>query len=209
LDQENQPVDTIEFDDAALVALIRKAGEGDTTAFTALYDSTSSLIFGLVLRFLPERAIAEEILLDIYTHVWKESADYDPRKFMPLEWLVTIARDRSILKLDATKESKKRSVTEADRSISPTTVAPSIQKLARASLDSLTATQIEALDWAFYTGLSCSEVAVQNGQPFGAVKTHTRIGMSKLYDLFSPLYERETGLETAKGRQDIEPRKTE
>lgn len=190
MDLENRPVDTIEFDDAALAALIKKSGEGDTKAFAALYDRTDSLLFGLALRFLPERTAAEEALLDIYTHIWKESARYDPRQFLPLEWLVILARDRLVLRMDATKEGKKRSIAEAETTASPATVAPSIQKLARSCMVSLTASQQEALNWAFYTGLSCGEIAAQSGKPPGAVRTHTRIGISKLYDLFRPLYER-------------------
>ena len=84
MDQQNQAVDKIEFDNAALSALIKKIGEGDSTAFTTLYDGTSSLIFGLLLRILTERATAEEALLDVYTRIWKESGSYDPKDFMPL-----------------------------------------------------------------------------------------------------------------------------
>ena len=81
---------------------------------------------------------------------------------------------------------------------------PAMQNHVRSSLDSLPSQQKEFLDWAFYTGLSCSEIGIRSGKPMGAVKTHTRIGMSKLYELFRPLYERETGSKTAKGGQQID-----
>lgn len=204
MDQESQAVDKIEFDNSALAALIKKVGEGDPNAFAALYDSTSSLIFGLILRILTERTAAEEVLLDAYTQVWKESAYYDPENFMPLEWIITIARTRAIMRLDANKEGKKRSLPEAGESDPTTTVAPAMQNYARTAIESLTPSQKELLDWAFYTGLACSEISTQSGKPQGAVKIHTRIGMGKLYDLFRPLYERETGSENAKGGQDIE-----
>jgi len=205
LDQESQPVDKIEFDNAALTALIRKIGEKDTTAFEMLYDSTSNLIFGLILRILAEQTEAEEALLDVYTYIWKESAFYDPENFMPLEWIISIARTRTIMMLDSSKEGKKRTLPETGETDDPTTtVAPALQDYAHSSIESLTSSQKEVLDWAFYTGLSCSEIAARSGKPLGAVKIHTRIGMSKLYDLFRPLYERETGAENAKGGQDIE-----
>jgi len=204
LDQENQTVDKIGLDNASLSALIQKIGEGDSTAFTALYDGTSSLVFGLLLRIMPERTEAEEALLDVYTRIWKKSASYDPENFMPLEWIITVARTCAITRLDGTREGRKRTLPDAGEPDPKTTVSPAMQNHARSSLDSLTAQQKEFLDWAFYTGLSCSEIAVRTGKPTGAVKTHTRIGMSKLYDLFRPLYERETGSETATGGQDIE-----
>jgi RNA polymerase sigma-70 factor, ECF subfamily len=204
LDQENQAVDRIEFDDAAMAALIQRVGEGDPDAFKALYDSTSGLIFGLVLRILTERNIAEEVLLDVYTHIWKESASYNPESFMPLEWIVTIARTRAVARLDWSKESKKRMAPPAGEINPATTISPAMQNMARSAIESLTSSQREMLDWTFYTGLSSSEIAAQSGKPMGAVKIHTRLGMSKLYDLFRPLYERATGSETAEGGQDLE-----
>ncbi|MEJ2246815.1 MAG: hypothetical protein P8Y80_12170, partial [Acidobacteriota bacterium] len=64
----------------------------------------------------------------------------------------------------------------------------------------LTPSQKEILDWIFYTGLSCNELAANRGKPLGAGKTYARLGMSKLYYLFRPLYERGTGSEDVKGR---------
>ncbi len=204
MDQENQAVDKIELDNAALSALIKKIGEGDSAAFTRLYDGTSSLIFGLLLRILADRTDAEEALLDVYTRIWKESRFYSPKNFMPLEWIITVARTCAITRLDGTREGRKRTLPEAEERSQITTVSPAMQNHARTSLDSLTAPQKEFLDWIFYTGLSCGEIAARTGKPTGAVKTHSRIGMSKLYELFRPLYERETGSETATGGQDIE-----
>jgi RNA polymerase sigma-70 factor (ECF subfamily) len=204
LDQENQTLDKTGLDNASLSELVKKVGEGDATAFAALYDGTSSLVFGLLLRILADRTTAEETLLDVYTRIWMESASYAPGSFMPLEWIITIARTCAITKLDATREGRKRSLAAPPETETKTIVSPAMQNHARAALDSLTGPQKEFLEWAFYTGLSSSEIAVRIGRPAGAVKTHTRIGMSKLYELFRPLYERETGPENAAGGQDIE-----
>jgi RNA polymerase sigma-70 factor (ECF subfamily) len=209
LDQENQAVDTAKFDNAALSSLIKKSGEGDRAAFAALYDGTSSLVFGLLLRILTERTVAEEVLLDVYTRIWKESASHDPEDFMPLEWIISLARTCAISRLDETREGRKRTLPDPAEPDPEMTVAPAMQTHARSSLGSLTPPQKEFLDWAFYTGLSCNEIAARSGKPVGAVKIHTRIGMSKLYELFRPLYERETGPETANGGQDIESRKAD
>ena len=191
--QENQAVEKIKLDNAELSALIKKIGEGVSTAIAALYDGTSSLIFGLMLRILAKQNTAEEALLDVYTRIWSEAASYKPESFMPLEWIITIARTCAIKRLDATREGRKRNLSNSGETDSQTTVAPAMQNHVRSSLDSLPSTQKEFLDWAFYTGLSCSEIAIRSGKPTGAVKTYTRIGMSKLYELFRPLYERETG----------------
>lgn len=207
MDQESRPLDSAEFDDKALAAMIERVSEGDIHALADIYDLTSRLIFGIILRFHPEKSISEEVLTDVYTQVWKQSADFDLEECLPLEWLVNIARDRSILALDASRETRKRTITEAQQTGAETTVAPMLQNLARTHMNSLPTSQREALEWAFYTGLSCSEISVRSGKPQGAVKTYTRIGMSKLYDLFRPLYKRNPA--AAEGRQNIEPRKTD
>ena len=197
MDQENKAADKIEFDNAALSALIKKIGEGDLNAFASFYDGTSSLVFGLMLRILADQTAAEEALLDVYTRIWKESRDYTPKSFMALEWIITIARRRAIARLDETREGRKRALPDTGGSDSKMTLVPSLQNHARSSMNSLTSSQKESLDWAFYTGLSYSEIAARSGKPVGAVKTHTRIGMSKLYELFRPLYRRETGSKTS------------
>jgi RNA polymerase sigma-70 factor (ECF subfamily) len=190
LDQESPSLDSVEFDDKALAELITKTSEGDIDAFADIYDRTSRLIFGIIVRMHPEKAVSEEILLDVYTQVWKQSADFDPRECLPLEWLLNITRNRSIRALDASKETLKRTFTRAEPAMSQPTAAPALQNLARTCLDSLPPSQREALEWAFYTGLSFSEISVRSGKPQGAVKTYARIGMSKLHDLFRPLYRR-------------------
>ncbi|MBN2242736.1 MAG: anti-sigma factor [Acidobacteria bacterium] len=210
MDQETQTVDKTGLDDSSLSELIKKTGEGDPAAFAALYDGTSRLLFGLILRITAERTPAEEILLDVYTRIRKESAFYDPESLLPLEWIITAARACAVAKLDATREGRKRNLAPPGDNGGKMTVSPAMQKHARASLDSLAPQQKEFLDWAFYTGLSPSEIAVRIGKPAGAVKTHTRIGMSKLYELFRPLYGRETGTEAAAGdKRSVHEKPTE
>lgn len=202
--QESQIVDKVEYDNAALAALIKKTGEGDAAAFADLYDSTGNLVFGFVRRIFADQSVAEKVLLDIYNQLWKESGSYDPENFMPLEWIITIARTRAVMRLDSSKEGRKRTLPEAGETDPKTTVAPVLQNYVRASIQSLSPSQKEILDWVFYTGLSCSEIAANSGKPLGAVKIHTRIGMSKLYDLFRPLYQRGMESENNKGGQNIE-----
>jgi RNA polymerase sigma-70 factor, ECF subfamily len=63
-------------------------------------------------------------------------------------------------------------------------VAPEQQKLARDAMASLAPVQREILEKTFYSGLSCSEIAAQEGKPVGAVTAHARLGLSKLDELF-------------------------
>jgi RNA polymerase sigma-70 factor, ECF subfamily len=175
-------------EDAA--ALIRRIQEGDISSLTILYDKTGCLLFGLILKILGDRGLAEETLLDVYTHIGKAAASCDTGH-LPIEWLMSVARAHAIAKLHWRKQSRKKhefSVTAPD---STATVAPEEQKLAQSAWESLIPMQQEILDWVFYSGLSCSEIAAQIGKPLGAVKTHAYLGLSKLSEMLRPLFENE------------------
>jgi RNA polymerase sigma-70 factor, ECF subfamily len=171
-------------------ALIRKIQDGDLSSLAILYDKTGRLLFGLILKILGDRALAEETLLDVFTQIWKESASCDPRR-LPVEWLINVARMQAITKLHWTKQTRKKREFSAASPDSTTTVAPEEQKLARSAWEALVPMQQEILDWIFYSGLSCGEVAAQIGKPVGAVRTHAGIGLSKLSEAFRPLFESE------------------
>ncbi|HXG95049.1 MAG TPA: sigma-70 family RNA polymerase sigma factor [Blastocatellia bacterium] len=182
--------------DHDLIALIEKVADGDQSALTALYDTSSRLVFGLILRIVSDRSIAEEVLLDVYTQVWRQAATYDLKRGAPLAWLLTIARSRAIDRLRAGKhEQNKESLDNiaevSSSSISPedATVYSERQRLVRAALDQLSPEQREVIELAYYGGLSHSEIALKLGQPLGTVKTRTRLGMIKLREMLRPVME--------------------
>jgi len=171
--------------------------DGDQSALTALYDSTSRLVFGLILRVVTDRSIAEEVLLDVYTQVWRQASTYDARRGAPLAWLMTIARTRGIDRLRSGKhEHQNKESLDAIGEAAASTASPEAdsvmaerRRLVRSALDTLSAEQREVIELAYYSGLSHSEIALRLGQPLGTVKTRTRLGMMKLRDMLRPLLE--------------------
>jgi RNA polymerase sigma-70 factor (ECF subfamily) len=171
LEQEPQTDGELQLSGEEFAALIRKIEGGDPSALATLYDKTSRLLYGLATRILGERTLAEETLLDIYTHIWKQAASYDPG-IMPLEWLMMIARTRSIAMLHWSRQIKKRHVPSSGSMDSIMTVAPEEQKTARSHIGTLIPVQREIMDWIYFSGLSCSEIA-QIGNPSGqSERTH-------------------------------------
>ncbi|HZM90167.1 MAG TPA: sigma-70 family RNA polymerase sigma factor [Blastocatellia bacterium] len=178
-------------------ALIGRVAEGDQSALTTLYDATSRLVFGLILRVVVDRSTAEEVLLDVYTQVWRQASTYDIKRGAPLAWLMTIARTRSIDRLRSGKhEHQNRESLDAIGEITSSTASPEAdsvtaerRQLVRAALDTLSAEQREVIELAYYAGLSHSEIALKLGQPLGTVKTRTRLGMMKLRDMLRPALE--------------------
>ncbi|WP_164157983.1 sigma-70 family RNA polymerase sigma factor, partial [Sandarakinorhabdus rubra] len=86
---------------AELVLLLARVADGDAAAFQTFYDRTSAKLFGIILRILPERPEAEDVLQEVYVTVWRKAATFDASRASPITWVATIARNRAIDRLRA------------------------------------------------------------------------------------------------------------
>src|SRR5262245_17907817 len=75
-----------------LAAIISKVAEGDHAALAELYDVTSRVVFSLAFRIVADRALAEEVTLDVFTYVWRQAGRYDPARAVPSAWLLMLTR---------------------------------------------------------------------------------------------------------------------
>jgi RNA polymerase sigma-70 factor (ECF subfamily) len=177
------------------VVLIRRIAVGDQAAMAALYDATSRLVYSLILRILGDPSTAEEVLLDAYTQVWRQAANYDCDRGTPLAWLMTIGRSRALDRLRAGwQEHQRREPLDAVNNAASQTANPEEatatderRRLVGAALTSLAPEQREVIELAYYSGLSHSEIALQIGLPLGTVKTRIRLGMNKLREQLRPI----------------------
>ncbi|MBS1788852.1 MAG: sigma-70 family RNA polymerase sigma factor [Acidobacteria bacterium] len=181
--------------DQELIALVQRIAKNDQSALATLYDETNRLAYGLILRVLGDASIAEEVLLDVYTQIWRQAANYDTGRGSPIAWLMTIARTRAIDRLRSGWQDRQRKEPldllndRETGAASPeeATVASERQKFVRAALSALTPEQREVIELAYYGGLSHSEIALKLNQPLGTVKTRTRLGMMKLREALAPM----------------------
>jgi RNA polymerase sigma-70 factor, ECF subfamily len=181
--------------DQDLIALVQQIATGDQAALAKLYDNTNRLVYGLVLRVLGDMSSAEEVLLDVYTQVWRQAANYDASRGAPLAWLTTIARSRAIDRLRSGWQDQRRKESLDVLGAAPAdgdnpeemTVASERQRFVREALNTLSPEQREVIELAYYSGLSHSEIAAKLNQPLGTVKTRTRLGMMKLREALAPL----------------------
>ena len=174
---------------------IEQMAAGDQTALANFYDLTNRMAFGLILRIMGDRSTAEEVLLDVYTQVWRQADTYRPERGTPLAWLMTIARTRALDRLRAGRQEMQRREsleTVADvRSVAadPEEAASTKeqQRLVRKALTALSDEQRQVIELAYFSGFSQSEIAAHLGQPLGTVKTRVRLGMIKLREILSPV----------------------
>ncbi len=176
-------------------AWVAQVAAGDERALSSLYDDTSRIVYGLALRILREPSTAEDISLEVYLQVWRTAATFDPQRGTVLAWLVTLVRSRAIDHLRARKarraemeENIEDLVGLRDAGPSPETAsAEAMRALAiRKAMSGLSPEQREAIELAYYSGLSHSEIAARKDLPLGTVKTRIRIGMLQLRKYLAP-----------------------
>lgn len=179
-------------------ALLNRVVKGDVQAFGQLYDQSSTLLYTLALKILGNRDDAADVLQEVYLEVWRKVARYDVGRGTPIAWLITLTRSRAIDRLRA------RHIREQRVAATPLDEAPPIpdrgptpyeaqadQELRVTVAEALTALpqpQQQALELAYYEGLTHAEIAEKLHLPLGTVKTRIKLALSKLRDALRPYW---------------------
>ena len=179
--------------DASDLDLMRSIQAGDSEALSQLYDRYSGILKALILRVIHNEAEADDLLQEIFMEIWKHAKNFSAQKGKPLGWMVTLARRRAIdglRKKQAYARAGERLQTETEQqpdawvhnateeeiSFGDTRV------LVRQVIETLPAAQQEAINLAFFRGMSQREIAANTNTPLGTVKTRLELGLKKIYD---------------------------
>ena len=79
-----------------LAAVLVRVAARDREAFTILYQATSAKLYGIVVRILPGKGVADEILQEVYVKIWDRASDFEPGRASPISWMAAIARNRAL-----------------------------------------------------------------------------------------------------------------
>jgi RNA polymerase sigma-70 factor, ECF subfamily len=174
-------------DAAALAQLIAAVALGDRDAYRRLYDATAPKLFAAALRILRDDSRAEDVLQDSFVNVWNSAAGYNANLSAPMTWMITIVRNRA---LDYIRRTDPRTVAFDDgleATLESDAVGPdgramrSQQAVAlERCLKRLDPGQRQAIAFAYYQGLTHSELAATLRVPIGTVKTWIRRGLEKM-----------------------------
>jgi RNA polymerase sigma-70 factor (ECF subfamily) len=181
--QTSTPADTVT--DAVL---LRQIGDRQPAALDALYDRHASTLLALGRRILGSLADAEEVLQEVFLHVWNNAGRYDTSRSSVSTWLILITRSRAIDRLRTRKVVERTHETSVQENpvehASPegveTVFIHERRERVRSELIKLPDEQRQVLEMAFYEGLSQSEIAAKADLPLGTVKTRTLLAMKKL-----------------------------
>jgi RNA polymerase sigma-70 factor (ECF subfamily) len=171
------------------VDLVRLVAAGAQPALHALYERAHRVVFTLCLRVTRNRETAEEVTLDVFHDVWRRAWSYDPANGTVLGWIMNQARSRAIDRMRFEGRQKRRDPEsmaaespEEAMSPDPRAIMEAVQR-ARAlhsALAVLTAAERQAIESAFFSGLTHAELAGRLNEPLGTVKTRIRSGLQKL-----------------------------
>lgn len=171
-----------------LTQALADVARGDRSALKLLYDKTAPKLLGVCLRILEDRAEAEDVLQETYIAVWNRAGAYDAeRGLSPITWLATIARNKAIDRVRATRRPREaRPLDEAseipDESPSAEDAVEALQISGRLSecLGSLDPTHADAVRTAFFDGLTYEALAQRMSVPTGTMKSWIRRSLMRL-----------------------------
>jgi RNA polymerase sigma-70 factor (ECF subfamily) len=185
------PLDLASLRDEDLLALITRRSE---PALGAVYDRYGALVYTIALRITGDRQTAEEVVQDVFQSVWQTSAGFQPGLGNCASWLVGITRHRAIDVIRSKRErarTREQTIThdnfvDVDANPDTAVVQMDLRDAVKKALTTLPTSQRQAVELAYYGGLTRVEIAERLGEPIGTVKTRLRLGLIKLRDLLRP-----------------------
>ncbi|MBV9463643.1 MAG: sigma-70 family RNA polymerase sigma factor [Verrucomicrobiae bacterium] len=173
---------------------LRRIARRDEEALGLLYDRFAGPLFSVACRILNDDRDAEDVVQEVFVKVWNSADRYRPERGKPFTWLAFLARNRAIDRLRSRKV-RVRALDEAREdwlanqgADEPTQTAGwnETAERVRSALAELPSEQKQALELAFFGGLTQSEIAERTRQPLGTIKARIRRGLLKLRGIVSP-----------------------
>jgi len=168
--------------------LVNRLLQKDVSAFEQLYDRHSRPIYSLVLRILQQTGTSEEVVQDVFLHLWRNAAQYDVSRGPFVPWLFTLARNRALDTLRLKSERQRRREDQT-KELPPIVSVPQYEQQfdekrraekVRTLMASLRPQQKKAIELAYFEGMSHSEIAAALQEPLGTVKSWIRNGLMRL-----------------------------
>jgi len=170
--------------DRAVLALVN-AGQLD--ALQELYDRYRVMAYSIALRITSDASLAEDVVQDAFLGVWRNASRYVEGRGSVKTWVLAIVHHRAV---DAVRRRRPTTeLPEREDIPPPQLTVPDIWPDVAAELDraeiadalaTLPPAQREAIELAYWGGLTQQEIAERTGAPLGTVKSRVRLGLLAL-----------------------------
>ena len=167
------------------ILLISRIAEQDQIALSLLYTRYAKIIYTIAYKILNSSEESEEIVLDVFTQVWRIAKNYNSKKARVDTWLFMLTRSRALDRL-RTHERFNKAITASEDALmmhynpEQDVLIQERSSYIKACLEQLPNEQRLVLELAYFSGLSHSEIAAKTGSSLGTVKTRIRLGLKKL-----------------------------
>jgi RNA polymerase sigma-70 factor (ECF subfamily) len=193
----NEQAEPPVLDDAALAF---RVSHGDAEALAAIYDRYSRAVYSFAMRMLADPGLAEELTQEVFLRVWRQGGQYQHSRGALLTWILSITHNMAIDELRRQKRRPKLqdpgeddlvliSVIDQHADVEQLAWLGALRGLVREALSEIPLAQREAIELAYFGGLTQREIADTLGEPLGTIKTRMRLGMLKLRERLGPLAE--------------------
>lgn len=178
------------------VELIQRVGLGDRDCFEEFYHRHAALIYSTAFKVLNNADDAEDVMQDVMFMVWEKSPMYEVSRGKPLNWAITMTRNKAIDRLRSVQR-RLRLKEDAGREIEP--LLPSASRpenpldlgekrqIVRSAVMKLNREQREVIEMAYFGGLTQQEISQRLQTPLGTVKARIRRGMLRLRKIVGPV----------------------
>jgi RNA polymerase sigma factor (sigma-70 family) len=173
--------------------LLEKIARQEQAALAKLYDRYARVLYALAFKILESVEDTEEVVLDVFCQVWRTASSYNASRGKVDAWLFMLTRSRAIDKLRTLSRRNQNTTVSVDAvplQLQAATPEPQEEAIIQerrdrvsAALRQLSSEQRQALELAYYQGLTHVEIAAQLGKPTGTIKTRIRLGLVKLHKI--------------------------
>lgn len=178
------------------IDLMQRMARRDEAALADLYGRYAGLVYSIAMRVLQNTIWAEEAMQDTFLKIWREPSKWNPGGGQLVNWVATVARFTAIDRLrrerrqpalaEPAVEDFPHLAAERDGGDEGILDARTLEIL----MAQLPAPQFQAIQLAFWHGMSHSEISHQLGVPLGTVKSRIQLGMQKLREMAQQQRER-------------------
>lgn len=170
-----------------LSALMAKVATGDAAAFAAIYDAISGAAFGLALRVTNSHHLAEEVLQEVFLHVWHDASAFDATRGKLKAWILMLTHRRAVDCVRSVRAAADRDIADGSRVAASAGsdmaddlhLRVTVDEL-RVHLSQLTEAQQHVIALAYFEGCTQAEIAARLGHPLGTVKSRMRDALTRL-----------------------------
>ena len=170
--------------DGADRAALARVAAGELDALEELYDRYRTMAYSIALRVTADASLAEDVVQEAFLGAWRNAGRYAESRASVKTWLLAIVHHRAV---DAVRRRRPTVDLPEHEDVPPAQLTlPDVwsevagrldQEAVRGALRSLSDVQREAIELAYFGGLTQQEIAARTNTPLGTVKSRMRLGL--------------------------------